>query len=100
MNKWEIESKITSNFDGMLTQGQQEVLDYIEELEKENKQFQQANVEFVSQNNKLQHRIYSAIEFIDQELQYHLSPFEYKQVDEDINTLIGILRSGSNENNK
>lgn len=39
----------------------------------------------------------TAINFIDQVLQYHLSPFEYKQVDEDINTLIGILRSGSNE---
>ena len=38
MKKWEIESKITSNFDGMLTQGQQEVLDYIEQLQQENKQ--------------------------------------------------------------
>ena len=39
----------------------------------------------------------TAIDFIDQVLQYHLSPFDYKQVDEDINTLIGILRSDSNE---
>ena len=34
----------------------------------------------------------TAIDFIDQVLQYHLSPFDYKQVDEDINTLIGILQ--------
>lgn len=39
----------------------------------------------------------TAIDFIDQVLQYHLNPFDYKQVDEDINTLIGILRSDSNE---
>lgn len=46
---------------------------------------------------KLEANNNTAINFIDQVLQYHLSPFEYKQVDEDINTLIGILRSGSNE---
>ena len=40
------------------------LLNYINQLEEENKQFQQANVEFVSQNNKLQHRIYEAIEYI------------------------------------
>lgn len=34
----------------------------------------------------------NAINFIDQVLMYHLQPFDYKQVDEDINTLIGILR--------
>ena len=47
--------------------------------------------------NQLEIRNYTAIDFIDQVLQYHLSPFDYKQVDEDINTLIGILRSDSNE---
>lgn len=49
------------------------------------------------ENEQLKANRDTAIEFIDQELQYHLSPFDYKQVDEDINTLIGILRSDSNE---
>lgn len=48
-----------------------------------------------NENQQLKENIQIAIEFIDQELQYHLSPFEYKQVDEDINTLIGILRRGN-----
>ena len=47
--------------------------------------------------NQLETNNNTAINFIDQVLQYHLCPFDYKQVDEDINTLIGILRSGSNE---
>lgn len=38
----------------------------------------------------LETNINTAIDFIDQVLQYHLSPFDYKQVDEDINTLMGI----------
>lgn len=42
-------------------------------------------------------RIDKAIEFIDQVLQYHITPFQPNEVDEDINTLIGILRDGSNE---
>ena len=47
--------------------------------------------------NQLETNNNTAINFIDQVLQYHLSPFDYKQVDEDINTLIGILRSDYNE---
>lgn len=52
------------------------------------------DIEYIKQ---LETNINTAIDFIDQVLQYHLSPFDYKQVDEDINTLIGILRSDSNE---
>lgn len=48
--------------------------------------------ETIAEAEDLRKRISTAINFIDQVLQYHLSPFEYKQVDEDINTLIGILR--------
>lgn len=47
--------------------------------------------------NQLEIRNYTAIDFIDQVLQHHLSPFDYKQVDEDINMLIGILRGVSDE---
>ena len=43
MDKWEIESKISSNFDGMLTQGQQEVLDYIEQLKQKVNQLETDN---------------------------------------------------------
>ena len=53
--------------------------------------------ETIAEAEDLRKRISTAINFIDQVLQYHLSPFEYKQVDEDINTLIGILQGGSNE---
>lgn len=52
------------------------------------------DIEYIKQ---LETNINTAIDFIDQVLQYHLSPFDYKQVDEDINTLIGILRSDSDE---
>lgn len=34
MNKWEMESKVASGFDGILTQGQQEVIDYVEQLQQ------------------------------------------------------------------
>lgn len=37
----------------------------------------------------------NAINFIDQVLMYHLH--DYKQLDEDINTLIGILRGSDKE---
>lgn len=37
----------------------------------------------------------NAINFIDQVLMYHLR--DYKQLDEDINTLIGILRGSDKE---
>lgn len=49
------------------------------------------------ENKQLETNRNTAINFIDQVLQYHLSPFDYKQVDEDINTLIGILRGEKNE---
>lgn len=39
---------------------------------------------------KLNDRIDNAINFIDQVLMYHLQ--DYKQLDEDCNTLIGILK--------
>lgn len=42
-------------------------------------------------------RIDKAIEYIDQVLQYHITPFQPNELDEDINTLIGILKGGSNE---
>lgn len=69
-------SVLGHKFDGV--NSIEDFINYIYNLDKENKQ--------------LETNINKAIEFIDQELQYHLSPFEYKQVDEDINTLIGILR--------
>ena len=43
----------------------------------------------------LENRIDNAINFIDQVLMYHLQ--DYKQLDEDINTLIGILRGSGKE---
>lgn len=75
------------------------------------KQIKQAIDNLVDERDSLQDKVYhlqdrvnqleisknNAIDFIDQVLQYHLSPFDYKQVDEDINMLIGILRGGSNE---
>lgn len=51
----------------------------------------------LEENEELKRRIENAKEFIDQILQYHLQPFDYKQVDEDINTLIGILRGVDSE---
>ena len=53
MNKWEIESKITSNFDGMLTQGQQEVVDYIEKLQQKVNQLETNRDEAIELNKKI-----------------------------------------------
>lgn len=60
-----------------------EVVDYINLLQRK--------VNQLETNND------TAINFIDQVLQYHITPFQPNELDEDINTLIGILRSGSNE---
>lgn len=70
---------------------------YIDEKAKEKFKMLVHLEEFGVVYYQLMEVIDTAINFIDQELQYHLSPFDYKQVDEDINTLIGILRGGSNE---
>lgn len=87
------------------------LLEYIEQLEKEVERLKEReklvtehyNV-MVRHAGNLEGKIIqletnndTAINFIDQVLQYHLSPFDYKQVDEDINTLIDILQGGSNE---
>ncbi len=53
MDKWEIESKIASNFDGMLTQGQQEVLDYIEQLKQKVNQLETNRDESIELVNKI-----------------------------------------------
>ena len=66
-------------------------------LEEENKGFKKANVEFVSKNNKLQHRIYSAIDYIDQVIGYKPAA---REIDEELNILIGILRGGYDEGRK
>lgn len=52
MNKWEIENKITSDFSGMLTQGQQEVLDYVEQLKQKINQLEK-EVERLKEREKL-----------------------------------------------
>ena len=72
------------------------LLDYINQLEKENEQFQQANVEFVSQNNKLQHRIYEAIEYIKGTWTSYCEQ-DAEWLTEVQNTLLEILKGGSNE---
>ena len=49
-----------------------------------------SKTELYFKNQKLNDRIGNAINFIDQVLMYHLH--DYKQLDEDCNTLIGILK--------
>ena len=71
--------------------------DYINQLETSIATKDSELLQLKEESRQLKTNINTAIEFIDQVLQYHLSPFDYKQVDEDINTLIGILRSDSNE---
>lgn len=51
-------------FEKNVEYGTNKIIDLLNDLQQENKQFRQANVEFVSQNNKLQHRIYEAIDYI------------------------------------
>lgn len=68
------------------------------EIEKRaNNNLIEANTKLVDENKYLkldkevlQKRMDNAINFIDQVLMYHLH--DYKQLDEDCNTLIGILR--------
>lgn len=47
-------------------------------------------VKLETEKINLENRIDNAINFIDQVLMYHLQ--DYKQLDEDCNTLIGILK--------
>lgn len=66
----------------------------IDKFRKQNKELKEANVEFVSKNNKLQHHIYSAIDYIDQVIGY--KPVA-REIDEELNTLIGILKGDYDE---
>lgn len=68
-----------------------------QELKQDLEYYKRQNKRLKEKVNQLETNNNTAINFIDQVLQYHLSPFDYKQVDEDINTLIGILRSDSDE---
>lgn len=68
--------------------------DLSEQLQQENEQLKQANVKLISENNKLQHRCYSSIEYIDQVLMYKPCA---REIDKELDNLIGILRGGNND---
>lgn len=70
---------------------------YITSLEDLCRNLQEENGELQHKVNLLESNNKTAINFIDQVLQYHITPFQPNELDEDINTLIGILRYDGNE---
>lgn len=70
---------------------------YITSLEDLCRTLQEENGELQHKVNLLESNNKTAINFIDQVLQHHITPFQPNELDEDINTLIGILRYDGNE---
>lgn len=70
---------------------------YITSSEDLCRTLQEENAQLQYKVNQLESNNKTAINFIDQVLQYHITPFQPNELDEDINTLIGILRYDGNE---
>lgn len=91
------------NYTELNAEESKQLLDYITTLQKENEKIKKINLSKHKYASDMEGKYIiekakkdEAIEYIDQVLQYDLSTNDKKKIDEDINTLIGILIGSEN----